>query len=314
MSATATGQALDAYSRAVVAVAAELVPKVASLRVGRGGAGSAVRFSADGLLLTSAHVVARNDRVTARFDDGTEGTASVVGRDRLSDLAVVRLDAAGPSSEPARLGDADALVVGQLVVAIGSPLGYEGSVSAGVVSGLGRSLMMGDGQHQRLVENVIQTDASLHPGNSGGALADATGAVVGINTAVVGPGIGQGLGLAVPIDAHTRAIIGQLVRDGRVSRAWLGIGGGTRSLPASLASSLGRTTALGVTSVVSGSPAADSGLVPGDLLLALDDVPIGRIVDLQRLLDGERQGRQVTLTVLRDGRTDRVTVTPGTLV
>src|SRR5918998_4223283 len=223
---------LDAYSMAVSAVADALIPSVASLRVTRqmgqwsaGGAGSAVAFTPDGYLVTSAHVVTGTDRGTATFVDGMERAFRVVGRDPLSDLAVVRADG---ELTPARLGDAARLRVGQLVVAIGNPLGFGGSVTAGVVSALGRSLAARDGQTSRMVENVIQTDAALNPGNSGGALADSRGRVVGINTAVAG----IGLGLAVPVDAATRAILATLIRDGRVRRACLGIVGGTRRLPA----------------------------------------------------------------------------------
>src|SRR5947207_4884632 len=220
---------LDAYSMAVSGVAEALIPSVASLRITRnmggwsaGGSGSAVAFTPDGFLVTSAHVVAGTESGTAAFVDGTERELRVVGRDPLSDLAVVRTS--DGELRPANLGDAARLRVGQLVVAIGNPLGFAGSVTAGVVSALGRSLGTRDGRTSRLVENVIQTDAALNPGNSGGALADSRGRVVGINTAIAG----IGLGLAVPIDAVTRAILSSLMRDGRVRRAYLGVVGGTR--------------------------------------------------------------------------------------
>src|SRR4051794_28432668 len=187
---------LDAYSMAVSAVADALIPSVASLRVTRqmggwsaGGAGSAVAFTPDGFLVTSAHVVAGADGGTAAFVDGSEHDFHVVGRDPLSDLAVVRVDSG--DLRPARLGDAARLRVGQLVVAIGNPLGFAGTVTAGVVSALGRSLATRDGRTSRLVENVIQTDAALNPGNSGGALADSRGRVVGINTAAAGNRVGS---------------------------------------------------------------------------------------------------------------------------
>src|SRR6478735_2759035 len=234
--------ALDAYSVAVSSAAERLIPSVASLRVTRqvggwsgSGAGSAVAIEPVGHLVTSAHVVAGSDRGTATFVDGAELAFEVVGRDPLSDLAVVRTT--GGSPRPAPLGHAERLRVGQLVVAIGNPLGFAGSVTAGVVSALGRSLATRDGRASRLVENVIQTDAALNPGNSGGALADSHGRVIGINTAVAG----IGLGLAVPIDDATRRIIGALMRDGRVRRAYLGIVGGTRRLSPMLATRLGRT-------------------------------------------------------------------------
>ena len=197
-------EALDAYSQVVTTVAERLTPSVASLRVvqraGRGGvvqgAGSGVVISSDGFAITSAHVVAGSPRGSAVFVDGHEERFEVVGRDELSDLAVLRLD--GRDLHPAELGDASRLRVGQLVVAIGNPLGFAGSVTAGVVSALGRALPLSSGRATRLVENVIQTDAALNPGNSGGALADGRGTVVGINTAVAG----IGLGLAVPIDTR----------------------------------------------------------------------------------------------------------------
>ena len=233
-------EALDAYSVAVSAAAERLIPSVASLRVTRqmgnwsaGGAGSAVAIEPVGHLVTSAHVVAGTERGTATFVDGAELEFSVVGRDPLSDLAVVR--ATGGNPRPAPLGDAARLKVGQLVVAIGNPLGFAGTVTAGVVSALGRSLATRDGRSSRLVENVIQTDAALNPGNSGGALADSRGRVVGINTAVAG----IGLGLAVPIDAATRHILESLIVNGRVRRAFLGIVGGTRPLPEAVATRLG---------------------------------------------------------------------------
>lgn len=305
---------LDAYSAAVSAVAERLTPSVASLRVSRsmggwtaGGSGSAVAFTPDGFLVTSAHVVAGTDRGTAAFVDGSERELRVVGRDPLSDLAVVRADG---EVTPAELGDASRLRVGQLVVAVGNPLGFAGSVTAGVVSALGRSLAARDGRSSRLVENVIQTDAALNPGNSGGALADSRGRVVGINTAVAG----VGLGLAVPIDAATRAILAALMRDGRVRRAFLGIVGGSRPLPGPAAARLGRRQALEVVQLLDGSPAADAGVRPGDLIVSLDGSPIGGVGDLQRLLVGELVGRRIELRVERDGREVPLGVTPVELV
>src|SRR5882757_1250134 len=267
-------EALDAYSSAVSTAAARLIPSVASLRVERrtggwgGGSGSGVAFTPDGFLVTNAHVVAGAERGTATFVDGDELGFEVIGRDPLSDLAVVR--AAGSDLVAAPFGDAARLRVGQLVVAIGNPLGFAGSVTAGVVSALGRSLAARDGQASRLVENVIQTDAALNPGNSGGALADVRGRVVGINTAVAG----VGLGLAVPIDAATRLILAALMRDGRVRRAYLGIVGGTRRLPPTLATRLGRSAGLEVVQLLDGSPAAAAGIRAGDIIVSLDGRPI----------------------------------------
>jgi S1-C subfamily serine protease len=306
---------LDAYSMAVSGVAEALIPSVASLRITRnmggwsaGGSGSAVAFTPDGFLVTSAHVVAGTESGTAAFVDGTEREFRVVGRDALSDLAVVRTS--DGELRPATLGDAARLRVGQLVVAIGNPLGFAGSVTAGVVSALGRSLGTRDGRTSRLVENVIQTDAALNPGNSGGALADSRGRVVGINTAVAG----IGLGLAVPIDAATRRILGSLMRDGRVRRAFLGVVGGSRPLPPRLAGELGRRQALEVVQLLEGSPAAAAGVRPGDLILDLDGRPIEGVGDLQRLLDGDAVGRRVGVRVARNNKVVELGLTPVELV
>jgi S1-C subfamily serine protease len=300
---------LDAYSRAVIGAAERLIPSVASLRVRStggwgGGSGSAVAFTPDGFLLTSAHVVAGAAGGTATFVDGTELAFEVVGRDPLSDLAVVRAADSGLAAAP--FGDADRLRVGQLVVAIGNPLGFAGSVTAGVVSALGRSLATRDGRASRLVENVIQTDAALNPGNSGGALADSRGRVVGVNTAVAG----IGLGLAVPINAATRAIIAALIRDGRVRRAFLGIVGGTRPLRPALAERLGRRRGLEVVQLLDGSPASTAGVRAGDVIVELDGTPIEGVGDLQRVMVGEMVGRPVAVGVERDGAIVPLRVTP----
>jgi len=308
---------LDAYSRVVTSVAERLIPSVASLRVmvrvpgGRRpqGSGSAVAITGDGYLLTSAHVVERAAGGVAVFADGAEAEFDVVGADPLSDLAMIRTSAGG-ELVTATLGDADRLRVGQLVVAIGNPLGFAGSVSAGVVSALGRSFAAGSGGHGRLVENVIQTDASLHPGNSGGALANGSGEVVGINTAVVGPGVGQGLGLAVPVNATTRAIMSALMQEGCVRRAYLGIAGGSRPLPPRAASATGRERGIEVLTIVEGSPAARAGLRPDDLILGVDGSPVANVGDLQRLMTGDRIGRAVPVQVFRQGRVETVDVTP----
>jgi len=266
-----------------------------------------VAFTADGFLLTSAHVVAGAPGGTATFVDGTDYPFEVVGRDPLSDLAVIR--AAGSDLAAAPLGDADRLRVGQLVVAIGNPLGFAGSVTAGVVSALGRSLAARDGRASRLVENVIQTDAALNPGNSGGALADSRGRVVGINTAVAG----IGLGLAVPINSATQSIIGALMRDGRVRRAFLGVVGGTRPLRPALAERLGRRRGLEVVQLLDNSPAAAGGVRAGDVIVELDGRPIEGVGDLQRLMVGEVVGRPIGVEVERDGSMLALRVTPAEL-
>jgi S1-C subfamily serine protease len=239
-------RALDAYSEVVTRVAAELAPSVAAVQMARrrpdgrveGGAGSAVVFTEDGYLLTNNHVVGAHKSGTAAFADGSSAPFHVIGTDPLSDLAVIRAD--GPTPPPARLGDASALRVGQLVVAVGNPLGLAGSVTAGVVSALGRSLPTRAGGAVRVIDDVIQTDAALNPGNSGGALAVSSGEVVGINTAVAG----IGLGLAVPINSTTQRIIMSLLREGRVRRAYLGVAGTPAALPPHLAERTGQATGL----------------------------------------------------------------------
>jgi S1-C subfamily serine protease len=303
-------EALDAYSQVVTRVAERLLPSVASLRVTRRGdfgAGSGVAITADGFVVTSAHVVDKSGGGLASFSDGQELRFEVIGRDGLSDLAVVRTQ--GADLEPAELGDAESLRVGQLVVAVGNPLGFAGSVSAGVVSALGRSIVTGSRGSSRLVENVIQTDAALHPGNSGGALSDGAGRVVGINTAVVGPYIGQGLGLAVPIDAATRRIIAALMSEGRVRRAYIGIAGAARPLPPKAK----RARGVEVSQVVDGSPAAAAGVRRGDVLVELDGTPITEVADVQRLMTSENIGRTVGMTVLRNWEPVELTITPREL-
>jgi S1-C subfamily serine protease len=300
--------ALDAYSQVVTEVAEKLAPSVANLRIGRRGGGSGVVITPDGFLLTSAHVVAgARGRVRASFTDGTDMAVRVVGADPLSDLAVLRAD--GGPLVPAELGDAATLKVGQLVVAIGNPHGYAGSVTAGVVSALGRSLPARDGTATRIIDDVIQTDAALNPGNSGGALVDGRKQVVGINTAVAG----VGLGLAVPINATTRKIVSALMRDGRVRRAWIGIAGGARPLPPRVAATIGREAAVEVVEVMAGSPAAAAGLRAEDLIVAIDGEPVLGVNDLQRLMTGERIGVPVDLTLVREGAERHTRLTPREL-
>jgi serine protease Do len=304
--------ALDAYSRVVTTVAERLSPSVANLRIFNrrrtAGAGSGVVITPDGFMLTSAHVVAGTSaRVRASFVDGSDVQASVVGADALSDLAVLRLDS--PGAPPAELGDAAALRVGQLVVAIGNPHGYAGSVTAGVVSALGRSLPARAGGTTRIIDDVIQTDAALNPGNSGGALVDGRGRVVGINTAVAG----IGLGLAVPVNATTRRIVSALMRDGRVRRAWIGIAGGARPLPPRVSTTLGRDRAIEVVEVIEGSPAARAGLRAEDLIVSVDGLPVDGVNDLLRLMTEERIGVRCALEVVREGVPRTVELVPREL-
>jgi serine protease Do len=313
-----TPEPLDAYSRTVVGVAERLSPSVVSLQVTRStrrgrlpaGAGSGVVLTHDGFILTSSHVVARADAGgRAAFTDGRELRFGVVGHDRLSDLAIVRADDGGLT--PAELGDADELRVGQLVVAIGNPHGFEGSVTAGVVSALGRALpaRASRGRPVRIIDNVIQTDAALNPGSSGGALADGRGRVVGVNTALAG----IGLGLAVPVNAATRRIIGSLMSQGRVRRAYLGIAGGPRPLPPRAASRWGRRTAVEVVEVVPASPAERAGIRPGDLVVELDGRATESAVDLQRMMVAELIGRPVAARVWRAGEEVELRLVPDEL-
>jgi S1-C subfamily serine protease len=307
-----TASALDAYSQVVVDVAATVSPHVAAISVrGQGwgprsqGSGSAVLFADGGYLLTNAHVVADAVSGTAEFADGTQTSIDIVGSDPLSDLAVVRATDGVPKGF-VELGNADDLRVGQLVVAIGNPLGLAGSVTAGVVSGLGRSLPTRAGRAGRVIEDVIQTDAALNPGNSGGALADSTATVIGINTAVAG----VGLGLAVPINGTTRRIITALLRDGRVRRAYLGLVSRPSPLPAELVTKTGRRNGLRVVEVVTGSPADHAGLTAGDLLITAGRVPVVDAQSLQRLLFDDAIGRPLPITVWRRGAMVDVITTP----
>jgi len=292
--------ALDAYSRVVTAVAEALLPRVAALRVSARGrpdeaAGSAVVLTAEGHLLTNAHVVGSADTGEATFTDGSSARVEIVGRDPLADLAVVRADR--PVVAPPVYRDVDDLRIGSLVVAVGNPLGMAGSVTAGVVSGLGRALPVRTRTATRIVEDVIQTDAALNPGSSGGALADSQGRVVGINTAVAG----VGLGLAVPINATSRRIISALMHDGRVRRGYLGLVTSPAPLPPEWAARTGQRSALRVVEVVPGSPASSSGLHRGDLVLAAAGAPLGDAQSLQRLLFEESIGTRLEITVLRNG-------------
>ncbi|WP_433635164.1 S1C family serine protease [Nocardia sp. CA-120079] len=285
---------MDAYSRSVIAVAASVTPHVASVRTRR-GSGSAVVFTDDGFLLTNAHVVGSSSSGDVVFADGVESRIDVVGIDPLSDLAVLRARAGAPGAVV--LGDADKLVVGQLVVAVGSPLGLAGSVTAGVVSALGRAVPVASRRAGRVIEDVIQTDAALNPGNSGGALADSSGRVVGVNTAVAG----VGLGLAIPINATTRRIISTLLKDGRVRRAYLGLVGVPAPLPASVAARTGQHAGVRIVEVVRGGPADHAGLRRGDLVLSVARSEVADAQGIQRQLFGDAIGVSMPVTVLRNG-------------
>jgi S1-C subfamily serine protease len=309
-------QALDAYSRTVTSVVERLAHSVANLRVTRrtrrgsypAGAGSGIVLTPDGFLLTSAHVVSGRGREgRASFVDGRELRFTTVGSDPLSDLAVLRVEASDLT--PAELGDAERLRVGQLVVAIGNPHGFAGSVTAGVVSALGRSLPARSGETVRIIDNVIQTDASLNPGNSGGALADSIGNVVGVNTALAG----IGLGLAVPINSATRRVIGSLMTQGHVRRAYLGIGGDSRPLPPRVQAQLGIERGVEVVEVAPGSPAERAGLRPEDLIVTVDGARVARAGDLQRLMVGELIGVPIKVEIVRNGSPAELELVPAEL-
>jgi S1-C subfamily serine protease len=269
--------ALDAYSRVVVRVAETLRPAVVNLRAGRGregGSGSGILFTPDGFLLTNAHVVGSQERMRVRTSDGREFPGRVVGSDPWTDLAVVQAE--GPPMSHAKLGDSNKLRVGQLVVAIGSPYGFESTVTAGVVSALGRTLRTITGH---LVDNVIQTDAALNPGNSGGPLVDAAGNVIGINTAVIQPA--QGICFAIPINMALH-IMPQIMKFGKVVRGYLGIH--ARTVPVAKSLRLEQASAVEVMAVETGSPAEQAGILEEDLLVSLGDQPVTSLDDLHKLL------------------------------
>ncbi|QCB97798.1 PDZ domain-containing protein [Arthrobacter sp. PAMC25564] len=299
----ASDDPLDSYSATVIRVAETVTPHVAAIEMtgsgrngrSRAGAGSAVLFTSDGYLLTNAHVVGGMRDGHAVYTDGTRTVVEVVGADPLSDLAVVHGKA--PTATPAEFGDAESLKVGQLVIAVGNPLGLSGSVTAGVVSGLGRSIPVWSGRNRRMIEDVIQTDAALNAGSSGGALADARSRIVGINTAVAG----AGLGLAVPINATSRRIIASLLKDGRVRRAYLGLVNTPVQLQASAVVRTGHREGLLVVEVLAGSPAERAGLRSGDVLLSVGATSVSNAESLQKLLFAEAIGAPLDLGVLRDG-------------
>ena len=316
--APSEAEALDAYSRTVIRVAEAVAPSVANLQIltrrqdgseVRAGAGSGIVLTPDGFLLTSAHVVTSGrGRVRqgglASFTDGRALPFRVIGADPLSDLALLRCDEGDLAAAP--LGDAGALRVGQLVVAIGNPNGFAGSVTAGVVSALGRSLPAHTSGIVRFIDDVIQTDAALNPGNSGGALANHAGEIVGVNTAVAG----VGLGLAVPINDATRKIIGALMTDGRVRRGYIGVAAEARPLPQAARESYGDRGCLQVLEVVAGAPADLAGIEAGDLIVEVGGQPTARVADLLELLQRDVIGTRLAVVLLRDGRERRLLLEP----
>src|SRR5438477_12927095 len=293
---------LDAYSQAVIKVVERVSPSVVNVRRGRSG-GSGVIVAPDGYALTNAHVVDGAREVAVTLESGAELTAAVVGTDSATDLAVIRILGSGPAAE---LAETESLRVGQLVIAIGDPLGFHSTVTTGVVSALGRSLSARDG---RLIENVIQTDAALNPGNSGGPLVDTHAKVVGINTAIIPTA--QGICFAIPA-ATARMVAGMLIRDGRVRRAYLGIGGAATAIGRQLANELGipNTSGIRVLEVVAGGPAQRAGLTVRDLIVSLDGSAVATLSDLQRSLGADRIGRSIEVGYVRFGELHRTTVTP----
>jgi S1-C subfamily serine protease len=298
-------EALDAFSSVVVRVAEQLRPAVVNLRVGRGGSGSGVLFAPDGFLLTNQHVVGTAKTVRVRLSDGTELGGRVVAADPWTDLAVVRADGSGLPFAP--LGDSAALKVGQLAVAIGSPLGFESTVTAGVVSALGRTLRSVSGT---LIDGVIQTDAALNPGNSGGPLVDSRGRVVGINTAVIQPA--QGLCFAVPINT-AKTILPGLLKHGRVVRGYLGL----HLRPVPIAPDvrerygLAQRTGLEIQMLEEDGPAEAGGLWIDDVLIGFGGRPVVSVDDLHRLLVQLPVGEPATADLLRDGRRIERRVVPA---
>lgn len=307
-SAPDEADALDAYSNVVTRVADRLSPAVVNLRVGTGrrqGNGSGVLFAADGLLLTNQHVVANADRVSVRLSDGRELPGRVVGADPWTDLAVVRAE--GPPLPFAEFGDSSRLRVGQLVVAIGSPLGFESTVTAGVVSGLGRALRSASGH---LVDNVIQTDAALNPGNSGGPLVNSAGRVIGVNTAVIQPA--QNICFAVPINTAER-VIPQLLKFGKVMRGYLGLSGRQIPLPPDVVRRFGleKPTGVEVADLAWDGPAEAAGVWFDDVIVGFGGEAVGGVDDIHRLLTELPVGVPAALRLLREGRAVERFVTPA---
>lgn len=298
------GELWDAYSRTVIGAAERTSPSVVNINVrqvgnarrgGRpsGGSGSGFVFTPDGFILTNSHVVHKADEIEIVLADGTRTRAQLIGDDPHTDLAVVRINA--PNLVPVELGDSQSIRVGQLVVAIGNPYGFQCTVTAGVVSALGRSLRSQSG---RLIDNVIQTDAALNPGNSGGPLVNSRGEVVGVNTAVILPA--QGICFAIAINT-AKFVAGRLIKEGRVRRSYIGVAGQDITLPRRLVRfhNLPVETGVLVASVEPGSPAAQAGLSQGDVIVGFDGRPVAGIDDLHRVLTEERMGRASHLTVIR---------------
>jgi S1-C subfamily serine protease len=298
------GALLDAYSSAVIHAVETVGPAVVKIEVARGG-GSGVLFTPDGLILTNSHVVEQSGQLTVVMTDGRSKRADLIGQDRDTDLAVIRVD--GSALPFATLGDSRAVRVGQIAIAIGNPYGFHHSVTAGVVSALGRSLRARSG---RLMDDIIQTDAALNPGNSGGPLVTTRGEVIGVNTATILPA--QGLCFAIASNT-ARFVAARLIRDGRIRRSYIGLAGQTVPIPRAVArgNQLAVTSGVFVVSIEPGSPAARAGLKDGDVVIAFAGTPVTGIDDLHRLLTEERIGESTSVSVLRSARRRQITVVPA---
>jgi S1-C subfamily serine protease len=305
---------LDAYSQAVIATAEKVSPSVVNIEVAqqsargrsqRGGSGSGFIFTPDGFILTNSHVVHNASEIEVTLSDGHTYPARLIGDDPDTDLAVVRIYA--PNLIPVQLGDSSSLKAGQLVIAVGNPFGFQFTVTAGVVSALGRSMRSQSG---RLIDNVIQTDAALNPGNSGGPLSNSHGEVVGVNTAIIQSA--QGICFATPINT-AKFVAAMLIKDGKIRRAWLGIGVQQIELPRRVVRfhGLAQENAILIISLEKGSPAEAAGLREGDAIVAFDNIPANNVDDLLRLLSKDIFGKTVTVTVIRKAELLKIQVTPG---
>ena len=296
---------LDAYSRAVIGAVERVGPAVVKISM-KGADGSGAVITPDGLILTNAHVVGRGGAAAVTFSDGRRASADIVGRDPHTDLAVIRVSAGGEPIAWAALGDSRAVRVGQIAIAIGNPYGFHHTVTAGVISAIGRSLRTESG---RLMDDIIQTDAALNPGNSGGPLVTTRGDVIGINTATIRPA--QGLCFAIASNT-ARLVAARLIRDGRVRRSYLGVGGQTVPIPRGVAraNQLAVSSGVFVTSVEANSPASAAGLRDGDVVIALGGAPVTGVDDLHALLTEEHIGKSTTLVILRSAARRELTITP----
>jgi S1-C subfamily serine protease len=310
--AISDGELLDAYSQAVIGAAEKVSPSVVNIEVStadrrRGGSGSGFVFTPDGFLLTNSHVVHSAAKIEVTLLDGRRGEAQLIGDDPETDLAVLRINA--PNLMSVAFGDSNKIRVGQLAIAIGNPYGFQYSVTAGVVSALGRSLRSGTG---RLIDNVIQTDAALNPGNSGGPLVNSRGEVIGVNTAVILPA--QGICLATAINT-AKFVAGQLIKEGRVRRSYIGVAGQAVSLHRRLVRyhNLAVETGILVVSTEPGGPSSKAGVQEGDVIVAYDDLPIASIDDLHRLLTDQKVGVKSNLTVIRRNEKLTLSITPEDL-